>query len=216
MEEIVVFPFEIRDYVCDVRTKKHGPPKFRKLEDLLALPRSISSYGTPDGRVIDTGVRDSSFLESVFEFDIQKELVLRNLRELVPASKENYIDWQTKQKYQVLVYETGGFFKAHSDTILNKSHYGTLLIFPPAIGECSHVGGDLLITKQNGQQFVFESAKNLQWTIVAFHPRLVHEILPITSGKRVVLKTELCYLRSAIQTPEEELNWNNYRPEMVD
>ena len=203
MEEIIQFPFEIRGYVCDVREKKVGAPKFRKLEELLALPRTVNSYGTSEGRIVNTDLRNSTFIESIFEFFIQPEIVIEEFKKLVPENKKNYVDWKTKQKYEVVVYEPGGFFAEHTDRIRSKTHFATLLIFPPAVGTLSHVGGDLLITKEKGEKFTFESSKNLQWTILAFHPRLRHEILPITSGNRVVLKTELCYLRSAIPTPGE-------------
>lgn len=201
MEEIIQFPFEIRDYVCDVRRSHFGKHKFRQLRDLLAMPRTLSSYGRPgpNDRYIDTDIRNSSHTNTTFDFNIQPELVINELKRLVPEKRKNYIDWNTKQKYEVIVYETGGFFASHTDRIKSKCHFATLLIFPPALEECSHMGGDLVITKENGEKFLFESSKNLQWTILAFHPRLRHEILPITSGNRVVLKTELNYLRSAIE-----------------
>jgi len=200
MEDIVVFPFEFRDYKCSIN--QTGRPKYRKLEDLLQQPMTVASFGTPQGDQVDTTIRNSLRTSSLFDFDVLPELITEKLKNLVVAQKKEYVSWKACQSYQVLVYEPGGFFKEHRDKIVNRNHYATLLLFPPAVGICSHLGGDLLITKKNGEKFLFESSKNLQWTILAFDPTLLHEILPVTSGKRVVLKTDLCFSKNIQHQPE--------------
>ena len=96
--------------------------------------------------------------------------------------------WDNKQKYDIIEYLPGGFFKEHFDKKIKKTHYGTLLIFPPAIGRLAHTGGELIIDKG---KFIFNSSTNTEWTFIAFHTYLPHECKEVLSGTRIVFKTEL-------------------------
>jgi hypothetical protein len=50
--------------------------------------------------------------------------------------------WTNKLNYDIIEYLPGRFFKEHCDKQIKKTHYRTLLIFPPALG-------DLLILVEN-------------------------------------------------------------------
>ena len=68
MEDIVVFPFEFRDYKCSIN--QTGRPKYRKLEELLQQPMTVASFGTPQGDQVDTTIRNSLRTSSLFDFDV--------------------------------------------------------------------------------------------------------------------------------------------------
>jgi hypothetical protein len=100
------------------------------------------------------------------------------------------LHWSSSStKYEVIVYEPGGFFRPHRDRRTGPKHYGTLLIFPPATGAFAHVGGDLVFEEEGAQ--VFQSSTVAQWTFLAFRHGVLHECQPVISGRRVVIKAEL-------------------------
>jgi hypothetical protein len=103
---------------------------------------------------------------------------------IYPINKHN--------EWQVLHYETGGFFKPHTDS-KNKYTTCTCLLFPPADGPNIHTGGKLKITNVDGTIFEFDSSGIRNWTCVMFEPTLVHECEEITSGNRFVLKMSIMY-----------------------
>jgi len=63
-----------------------------------------------------------------------------------------------------------------------------MLIFPPAVGEFAHTGGELVLDRD---KFRFDSSKNTEWTFIAFQTNLFHECKEVLSGQRIVLKAEL-------------------------
>jgi hypothetical protein len=138
----------------------------------------------PDGsRELNTGVRNSVHYTSFVEFDLETDSVIYNLRNL-----NNQAEWFGLLKYDIIEYKTGGFFKEHQDRQINSTHYGTLLVFPPAVGDFTHTGGELILDRG---KFQFDSSKNTEWTFIAFQTNIFHECKEVLSGRRIVLKTEL-------------------------
>jgi hypothetical protein len=152
----------------------------------------------PDGsRELNTGVRNSVHYTSFVEFELETDSVIYNLRNL------NYqAEWFNLLKYDIIEYKTGGFFKEHQDRQIKSTHYGTLLIFPPAVGDFTHTGGELIL---DHGKFQFDSSKNTEWTFIAFQTNIFHECKEVLSGRRIVLKTELYS-----GTPIEHRHYLNY------
>ena len=113
------------------------------------------------------------------------------LKSIIGINNHKNIIWNNENNYVLLEYIKGGFFTKHRDKKINNKHYGTLLIFPPAIKQYEHVGGDLIIYNLDGTKFIFESSKNKKWTFIAFHTYLQHECTEVISGRRIVFKKEL-------------------------
>lgn len=94
--------------------------------------------------------------------------------------------------YKLHIYEAGGFFESHVDTLHAPNHFATLIIALPT----EHEGGDLTVT-HNGWDNVFTSDKDhwmgLPWC--AFFTDCHHSVAPVTEGTRVVLQYDL-YLES--------------------
>lgn len=153
--------------------------------------------------------RKSYKYSSTVDFDLDPELVKIHLQKLVYEPNDLYepteVYWEKKQKYDIIKYLPGGFFKEHTDKQIKKTHYGTLLIFPPAIDNIKHTGGELIIDKG---RFSFNSSTNTEWTFIAFHTNLPHECKEVLSGTRIVFKTELYSARPTLRI--------EYRNEICD
>lgn len=194
MEPVVQFSFPALTYKCSLNPR--GRRRYGSLEELLRTQTGVvSTVGMPDGtNQVQNDIRNSVRYTSVVEFDIYPDIVIEHLAKLV--LDENEADWSESSKYDVIEYKTGGFFREHQDAQRKLNHYGTLLIFPPALGEFAHTGGELVLDRGN---FRFDSSKNTEWTFIAFQTNLFHECKEVLSGRRLVLKTEL-YSKNYILT----------------
>ena len=210
MESIVSFSFPELNYKCSLNPK--GRKRYGNLEQLLdSRPGVPSTVGLPDGSKKELpNVRLSYKYLSTVELNLEPILVTSQLQKLVD---ENCLTtWKNKQKYDVIEYLPGGFFKEHFDKKIKKTHYGTLLIFPPAVGRLAHTGGELIIDKG---KFIFNSSTNTEWTFIAFHTYLPHECKEVLSGTRIVFKTELL-LAYPQPSAFPDLNGYDEYPEICD
>uniref|UniRef100_A0A6C0EKJ9 Prolyl 4-hydroxylase alpha subunit Fe(2+) 2OG dioxygenase domain-containing protein n=1 Tax=viral metagenome TaxID=1070528 RepID=A0A6C0EKJ9_9ZZZZ len=190
---VAVFNLPINSYKCSLTLT---PPKqYGQITDLNI--DQISEVGTPYGYYDLPEIRKSKYTYSEFGFNGNhlKDIVIENLKELVPNDKQEEVYWNTRFKYKVIEYLEGDFFTEHSDHKINKRHYGTLLIFPPAKDNLAHTGGNFII-KTGGYETVIPTSLNNDWKCVAFLTELKHECYKIISGKRIVLKIELVYKKN--------------------
>ena len=194
MESIVVKSVSEITHQCSLN--QFGPRKFGSIYELILTKSGVkSTVGLNNGtNTVDEEKRKSKHYRSVFNFTLDKISIISALKNLVPEDKRDYVEWlPNNHMCDVITYTTGGFFVKHRDTKVNRLHYATLLIFPPACDQIAHTGGELIITRADGSKFVFESALNKDWTFIAFHQELEHECKIVTSGTRLVIKTELKY-----------------------
>lgn len=131
------------------------------------------------------------------------ELVEEKLKGMVPKqfrhclkkciNKDNRYNL-LNNKIMALKYDEGGFFAKHTDSIKDKYHFATvLIIIPPFIQEFKHEGGILRVWDEAGKLYEFDSSKMTKITVVAFNPTFQHECTPVTSGTRLVFKTDWSY-----------------------
>ncbi|KAF0974826.1 hypothetical protein FDP41_006300 [Naegleria fowleri] len=102
------------------------------------------------------------------------------------------------------LYEKGGFFKAHVDTVHGASHCATGLVCLPS----EHTGGELIVRKGNHQvQHSFAKKSQLsnrkEFQTATFFTDCEHEVLPVTSGTRIVLNYDI--LKTSLET-EDDIN----------
>ena len=201
MEPIVKFSFPYIDYECVLNPR--GRRKYGSIEHLLEKTQGVpSTVGLPDGTTqLLPDIRQSTRIRTVVNFNLDTSLIKDRLAPLL--SDDNEPQWSNTQKYDIIQYKQGGFFKEHSDKKVKPNHYATLLIFPPAVNRLAHTGGDLIF--DNGKS-IFKSRENLEWTFVAFHITTPHECQEVTSGNRVVLKTELFSLNPTRHQMNNEIN----------
>ena len=102
------------------------------------------------------------------------------------------------QPYQLLIYEEGGMFKDHRDTLRGVGHIGSCVVSLPVVGGCS--GGELVLKHKSvtgDAAEVLESVRppheseKSKWN--AFFTDLVHEVCPVTQGYRVSLSYHIWY-----------------------
>ena len=86
--------------------------------------------------------------------------------------------------YKVLLYDHGGHFKPHKDTVKESGMFGTLVLQLP----CSFEGGDSFVSHQ-GVTKQFEISRDCQsvFRYMAFYADCEHEITPVTEGWRFCL-----------------------------
>lgn len=91
--------------------------------------------------------------------------------------------------YKMLVYDEGSFFINHRDTEKAEGMFATLIVALPAV----YSGGELRI-KHAGQSVTLnlQADDPSEITFAAFYADCVHEVLPVTSGCRLVLVYNLC------------------------
>lgn len=183
MESVIKFSFPCITYKCSLNKK--GRRRYGSLEELLSTQEGIkSTVGMPNGtQELHIDVRNSVHYTSFVEFDLEKDNIIHNLKKL-----NNEAQWFGLLKYNIIEYKEGGFFKEHQDKQIKPTHYGTLLVFPPALGEFAHTGGELILDRG---KFKFNSSENTEWTFIAFQTNIVHECKEVLSGRRIVFKTEL-------------------------
>ncbi|MGH9162146.1 MAG: 2OG-Fe(II) oxygenase [Vicinamibacteraceae bacterium] len=95
--------------------------------------------------------------------------------------------------YKLLVYDKGGFFKAHRDTEKVEGMFGTLVVVLPS----AHRGGDLIL-RHAGREISanLSTTEVSELTFAAFYADCEHEARPITSGNRVCLVYNLVQPRT--------------------
>ncbi|MBU0653846.1 MAG: 2OG-Fe(II) oxygenase [Gammaproteobacteria bacterium] len=90
--------------------------------------------------------------------------------------------------YKMLVYDEGSFFVNHRDTEKAEGMFATLIVALPAV----YSGGELRIEHAGHSVTLNLQADDpSEITFAAFYADCVHEVLPVTSGCRIVLTYNL-------------------------
>lgn len=86
--------------------------------------------------------------------------------------------------YKLLVYDPGSFFISHRDTEKAPGMFATLVVALPGLVE----GGELVV-RHAGRETRLDLANDdpSELTFAAFYTDCVHEVLPVTTGHRVML-----------------------------
>jgi hypothetical protein len=148
-----------------------------------------SSFGRGDETVYDEDIRKGRELcpdvldVSIYERNLPQDEIKRSL---FPNSSLEF-------KFSKLaIYEPGGHFHVHRDTVRSHDHQGTLLIEVRS----THTGGDLVL-EHNGEEVQWSLASNdsdLTGNLVryiAFFTDVNHRVEPILSGVRLVLQYDI-------------------------
>jgi predicted 2-oxoglutarate/Fe(II)-dependent dioxygenase YbiX len=86
--------------------------------------------------------------------------------------------------YKLLVYDEGGFFVGHRDTEKAAGMFATLVIVLPSVFS----GGELVVRHQDREaRFDLQCSDPSEATFAAFYADCLHEVSPVTSGRRLTL-----------------------------
>ena len=197
--------FDLPDIKCKYLLDK-DENDYGSLTDLLQKPFEQCKVGKKDGDYDLPEIRSGKIRNTKIVFENNEELnslILTKLEEFPWISDyKYYIEFEINNNYQVLKYEENDFFERHQDNITDKRHFGTLLIFPPAIRELEHQGGKLVLDEIDEE---FDSSTNTSWKAVILLCRTFHQIEKVTSGQRVVLKTKLLFNDEYDTESEEDI-----------
>ena len=178
---------------------------------LLALSKP-ASFGHGSETKFDTSVRDAweikqTRLQASDWKPLLKDISVSLEKKMLPGLAFSLIP------YKLQAYATGGHFQAHTDTLHDPHHIGTLLLRLPLFhkGGALEISGseDLKITwKVDDRYWDYDSQKVLpgpnphEVAWIAFYTDLPHQVLPVTEGHRVVVQFEI-YLHD--QESKEEV-----------
>lgn len=146
---------------------------------------------------------------------------------IISEQFENYFDAEIdSQKFsfnyhRLLKYEEGDFFAKHSDRIEDIHHMLTCLLLPP---NQTYDGGNLKLylkeTEVKDSETKIIICDPSQWTLILFDPKIEHEVEPIISGTRYVIKSSVSYenfhkIKTCVQIPYDSFSINLTEEEMV-
>ena len=103
--------------------------------------------------------------------------------------------------YKMHIYEKGGKFEKHKDTLHAANHYATLIITYPTTFK-----GGYFVLEVDGepQSFCWENASESKYLI--FLTDMPHEVKEVTEGTRVVLQYDVYLEDNPLANDEEELS----------
>jgi hypothetical protein len=152
-----------------------------------------SSFGRGDETVFDENVRKgkemtptqisincSCYSNPIPRRDIQRALFPNATKIRCQFSK-------------MAIYESGGHFDVHRDTVRSHAHQGTLLVEVRS----AHRGGDLILEPSNGEAVrwslssIPDDLPSDMVRYIAFYTDINHRVEPVESGVRIVLQYDI-------------------------
>jgi hypothetical protein len=158
--------------------------------DALRAAAHRAPFGLDADTVVDAAVRDAWQLDAAsVHLDAAAwgpALLDRVLADAVAELGVPAACGVRAELYKLVLYEPGGHFKRHRDTEKAPGMFGTLVVQLPVAG--GHTGAGLRVTHRGAEREVdFESGSDGFFITAAFYADCEHELLPVTTGRRVCL-----------------------------
>ena len=154
----------------------------------LRLVARPALYGHGERTILDTGVRDTWEIPRA-RVKIDTRRWHRTLRPMLDALRDDLglaaTARLTAELHSMLLYEPGQFFAPHQDSEKRDEMIGSLIVMLPGVSK-----GGALVVEHRGTSSRFEGSRTAL-TFVAFYSDTRHEVLPVESGRRVVLTYNL-------------------------
>lgn len=151
---------------------------------LMATP---ASYGEGSETKTDPSVRKALEIKAD---RLQKSHFIDHLRQIADDLSFEMFPTQDFSivPYKMQIYEAGGHFAKHTDTLHAPNHVATLLLMLPV----AHAGGELCLTNGSTKQQYFDDPYcQYEMPFVCFFTDMPHEVKPVTSGIRIVVQFEI-------------------------
>ncbi|CAH0390456.1 unnamed protein product [Bemisia tabaci] len=149
---------------------------------------SPSPFGRGEETIVDNSVRKCWELNPT-QFSLENPAWDQALKVILDSVSKGLGISKGAEKisaelYKLLLYESGAFFKAHTDSEKGLGMFATLVVCLPS----SHEGGRLVLTHDN-EKYEFETALSSKFSTsyAAWYADIRHEVLPVTSGYRLML-----------------------------
>lgn len=116
------------------------------------------------------------------------------------------VDSDIEHLWQILKYEKGGHFVAHTDSKISANHLATGLLYPPH-DFSRYEGGELVVVKNDQTEEIIRTSDFKQWTLIHLPIGVIHYVKPVTSGTRYVFKRAVMKNEYPIEPrcPEDDL-----------
>lgn len=176
-------------------------------EDFNALKARATPapYGHGERTVLDAQVRDAMQIDaSELEYDEDWE---RQIEDIVAQAMQGLgVEGRVRaMPHKLLLYERGGHFKPHRDSEKIEGMFATLIVALPT----TFRGGRLQVRhEQEERAFSMQTQAGSLLTWAAFYADCIHELEPITSGRRVVITYNLIMAKGS---PTPTLNTASYK-----
>lgn len=158
---------------------------FHKIKNFM----KPAPFGRGNKTVYDENVRKAFEIEgNRISIEGDRSLVER-IQEMAPNGKKLVV-----KLYKMHIYEEGGKFERHIDTLHAPNHYATLVVGVP--GPSQYEGGEFML-EVDGQEHQIDLRANqdgkgsISFNFVVFLTDLPHEIKPVTKGERIVLQYDV-------------------------
>lgn len=153
-------------------------------EELVALAEQ-APYGRGQETLVDTSVR-RCWQISADKVQLRSRHWPATLERIAARVAEGLGVTESidVELYKLLIYDAGGFFVPHRDTEKAEGMFATLVISLPSF----HEGGALIVRHQ-GQEVRLDlrCTDPAEAAFAAFYADCLHEVEPVTEGKRLVL-----------------------------
>jgi hypothetical protein len=153
-------------------------------EQLIAAAQR-APYGRGEETLVDTAVR-RTWQIAADRVRIEGKNWARTLESLVAraAAGLGVTEPVAAELYKLLIYDQGSHFVRHRDTEKAPGMFATLIIALPSV----HAGGELVV-RHKGREVRLDIGCDdpSEAAFAAFYADCVHEVLPVTSGCRMVL-----------------------------
>lgn len=170
--------------------------------DLLAAACDPATFGRGKEDVYDESYRKAVKMDAS-NFSVQLDLVGSGLTRTI---EDQLLQCETgnmrikAELYKLNIYDKDSFFKAHKDTPRGTDMLGSLVIIYPT----AHEGGELALRHKDREwKFDANSLTALQSSpslaYVAFYSDIEHEVLKVTSGRRVTITYNLYLVDPALE-----------------
>ncbi|KAF9648980.1 hypothetical protein BDM02DRAFT_3269016 [Thelephora ganbajun] len=162
--------------------------------DLLTAACDTATFGRGNDDVYDESYRKAVKMDAS-NFSVQLDLAGSGLMTTI---EDQLLQGEAEKMriraelYKLNVYNEGSFFKAHRDTPRGTDMLGSLVITYPT----SHEGGELAL-RHKDREWKFDASSltvtqpSPSLAYVAFYSDIEHEVLEVTSGRRVTITYNL-------------------------
>jgi 2OG-Fe(II) oxygenase superfamily len=188
---------------------KHNPSRSDKVPfiDLEALRKlgTVAPFGKGDKTVVDE-VRKA--LEVKADRIVLKtnpnamSYITTKLQEIAPSGTT-----LVPKLYKLHMYEQGGHFEKHRDTLHADNHYATLIVVIPS---SKFTGGELLLEDNHGiMKDLYLDADDTCLDFGIFLTDTPHQVMPVLTGTRVVLQYDVYLEHNSPSKPKVDTAGDN-------
>jgi hypothetical protein len=172
---------------------------FIDIEKIIELA-SPAPFGKGSETIYDENIR-KAFEIKADRIKISQKIDFNNrFKELLPRGKKfNF------KLYKMQIYQKGGKFKRHKDTVHASNHYATLVVSVPT----EFKGGKLILYENKGDEEPLTEYKyNYNEGSILFLTDVEHEVTEVESGTRIVLQYDVYLEDEEEQKKEDKIKEN--------